>query len=87
MTIKMQGTYVIVRKKGAGNDNMPMKALTLREATDVAMRGCCDIMCWTSATWEAITSQTQDWDTLIRLCMFQQTRKRDVIIILYLTKE
>lgn len=36
MTIKIQGTYVIVRKKGAGIDNTPIKALTLREATDLA---------------------------------------------------
>ena len=36
MTIKIQGMYVIVRKKGSGNDGMPMKALTLSEATDRA---------------------------------------------------
>ena len=45
MTIKIQGTYVIVRKKGSGNDSMPMKALTLSEATDRANEdwlACCD---------------------------------------------
>ena len=45
MTIKIQGTYVIVRKKGSGNDGMPMKALTLSEATDRANEDwltCCD---------------------------------------------
>jgi len=45
MTIKIQGTYVIVRKKGAGNDSAPIKALSLREATDKANEDwltCCD---------------------------------------------
>jgi hypothetical protein len=45
MTIKIQGTYVIVRKKGSGNDSAPMIALSLREATDRANEDwmqCCD---------------------------------------------
>jgi hypothetical protein len=44
MTIKIQGTYVIVRKKGAA-PIVTMKALTLREATDKANEDwltCCD---------------------------------------------
>lgn len=36
MTIKLQGCYKIVRKRGAGIDGLVMDALTLSEASDKA---------------------------------------------------